>query len=173
MGRRNSTIAGAAILILAIAGCTSEETPQASNPSPTTANSSPAATPTTKSPPVTQSFNNPVVPGKQVSKVAAVTYNPSSNLIQPTNATERLVLVQKGRNDPFAQIVGYTGTTISSTTTKPIPRLPFLPTAKPPATKVSVTTVQKLPARKSISHNSTKTTSTQWGKSSYFQSPKR
>lgn len=150
MGTRNTTIAGAAILILAIAGCTSEETPQASNPSPTAVNSSPTATPATKSPPVTQSFNNPVVPGKQVSKVAAVTYNPSSNLIQPTNATERLVLVEKGRNDPFAQIVSYTGTTSSSMATKPVPKLPFLPIAKPPAPKVVVTVAQKPLTRSAV-----------------------
>jgi hypothetical protein len=150
MGRRNSTIAGAAILILAIAGCTTEETPQASNPSPTAANLPPTATPAATSPPVTPTFNNPVVPGKQISKVAAVTYNPSSNLIQTTNATERLVLVEKGRNDPFAQIVGYPVNVSSSMTTKPVPKLPFLPIAKPPAPKVSATLVQKPLVRSAV-----------------------
>lgn len=160
MGRRNSIIAGAAILILAIAGCSSEETPQASNPSPAAANPSPTAKPATKSPPVTQSFKNPVVPSKQVSQVAAATYNPSSNLIQTTNATERLVLVDKGRNDPFAQIVSYTVGGSPSTTTKPVPKLPFLPIAKPPAPKVSATVGQKPVVRsavKSVSLNINKT----------------
>jgi hypothetical protein len=145
MGRRNSKIAGAAILILAIAGCSSEETPQASNPSPTAANLPPTATPA-KSPPVTQSFNNPVVPGKKVSKVAAAIYSPSSNLIQPTNTTERLILVSKGRTDPFAQIIGQTITGIPSTTAKPVPLLPSLPIPKPAA----VPAVVKLPVRSEV-----------------------
>ncbi|OUL30569.1 hypothetical protein [Nostoc sp. 106C] len=146
MGRRNSTIASAAILILAIAGCSSEETPQASNPSPTAANLPPTATPAAKSPPATQSFNNPVVPGKKVSKVAAATYSPSSNLIQPTNTTERLVLVAKGRTDPFAQIIGQTISGIPTNTAKPVPQLPSLPIAKPAV----VTTVVKGPVRSAV-----------------------
>ncbi|QIR39613.1 hypothetical protein HCG51_24800 [Tolypothrix sp. PCC 7910] len=132
MGRKNFTIAGAAILALAIAGCTSEETPQATNPSP-------AATPAVKSPPATQSFNNPLVPGKQVSKVAAATYSPASTLIQPTNATERLVLVSKGRTDPFAEIMMGQGSNFLPTgISKPVPNLPPLPIPKPPVAQVSV-----------------------------------
>jgi len=144
MGRKNFTIAGAAILLLAIAGCTSEETPQATNPSP-------PATSAVKSPPATQSFNNPVVPGKQVSKVAAATYSPSSTLIQPTNATERLVLVSKGRTDPFAQILGQGITLIPNGTAKPVPNLPPLPIAKPPVAKVLVAKVPPKSAVKSVS----------------------
>ncbi|MBW4560037.1 MAG: hypothetical protein KME32_02580 [Mojavia pulchra JT2-VF2] len=147
MGRRNSTIAGAAIFILAIAGCTSESTEQASNPSPTAANLSPTATPAVKTPPATQSFNNPVIPGKQVSKVASVTYSPSSNLIQPTNAKEREIMVLKGRTDPFAQISGQMVTEIANTTTKPVPVLPPLPTVKP-LRKIAV--VAKVPLRSGV-----------------------
>ncbi|BAY25468.1 hypothetical protein NIES2100_52740 [Calothrix sp. NIES-2100] len=143
MVRRNSTIAGVAILMLAIAGCSSEETPQASNPSPA-ANIPPTAKPAVKSPSATQSFNNPVVPGKQVSKVASVTYSPSSTLIQPTNATERLVMVAKGRNDPFAEIVVLPKVSpISSTNAKPVPKLPPLPIPKPPVVKVPVRSAVK------------------------------
>ncbi|BAY11837.1 hypothetical protein [Calothrix sp. NIES-2098] len=146
MGRRNFTIAGAAILILAIAGCSSEETPQASTPSPTAANLPPTATPA-KSPPVTQSFKNPVVPGKQVSKVAAATYSPSSNLIQQTNTTERLILVSKGRTDPFAEIIGQTIPGVpKNTNAKPVPLLPSLPIAKP----ATVPAVVKVPVRSAV-----------------------
>jgi hypothetical protein len=137
MGRKNSTIAGVAILMLAITGCSSEETPQASNPSPA-ANLPPTAKPALKSPTATQSFNNPIVPGKQVSKVAAATYSPSSTLIQPTNATERLVMVAKGRNDPFAEIVQPTVPGIANSMAKPVPKLPPLPIAQRPVTKVPV-----------------------------------
>ncbi|MBD2353801.1 hypothetical protein H6G41_04045 [Tolypothrix sp. FACHB-123] len=137
MGRKNSTITGVAIFMLAIVGCSSEETPQASNPSPA-ANLPPATKPALKPPSATPSFNNPIVPGKQVSKVASATYSPSSTLIQPTNATERLVMVAKGRNDPFAEIVQPTVLGIVGSTAKPVPKLPPLPIAKPSATKVPV-----------------------------------
>lgn len=137
MDRKNFTIAGAAILALAIAGCTTEETPQATNPSP-------VAKPALKSPPATQTFNNPLVPGKQVSKVAAATYSPGSTLIQPTNATERLVLVSKGRTDPFAEIIAQGGNGIlPNGQGRPVPNLPPLPIPKPPAVTVPVTTAPR------------------------------
>ncbi|BAY97466.1 hypothetical protein NIES37_14080 [Tolypothrix tenuis PCC 7101] len=137
MDRKNFTIAGAAILALAIAGCTTEETPQATNPSP-------VAKPAVKSPPATQTFNNPLVPGKQVSKVAAATYSPASTLIQPTNATERLVLVSKGRTDPFAEIIAQGGNSIlPNGQGRPVPNLPPLPIPKPPAVTVPVTTAPR------------------------------
>lgn len=51
-----------------------------------------------------QNFNNPVVAGKGTdglpTSVAA-----APNLIQPTNPTERAVVVDRGRSDPFGQIV--------------------------------------------------------------------
>ncbi|BAY33150.1 hypothetical protein NIES2107_50450 [Nostoc carneum NIES-2107] len=135
MDRKNFTIAGAAILALAIAGCTTEETPQATN-------SSPVAKPALKSPPAKQTFNNPLVPGKQSSKVAAATYSPASTLIQPTNATERLVLVSKGRTDPFAEIIAQGANGIlPNAPGRPVPNLPPLPIPKPPAVTVAVTTV--------------------------------
>ena len=102
MSRRNFTIASAAILSLAIAGCASEGTPQAANPTPTaapTANSPTANSPTANSPP-SQAFNHPVVaPKKEPQEPQEASPIPltASNLIQSTNGTERVVVVQTGR----------------------------------------------------------------------------
>ncbi|MCC5637130.1 hypothetical protein LC593_14950 [Nostoc sp. CHAB 5844] len=122
---RNSKIAIATILTLAIAGCASEDTPQASTPAPTPV--APAAAPSAKSPPVTQaqSFNNPVVSTKKATNVAFV----APTLIQPTDGKTRIDLVSKGRPDPFAQIVGSTSSEVAKNpNAKQIPRLPPLPT---------------------------------------------
>ncbi|AFY32148.1 hypothetical protein [Calothrix sp. PCC 7507] len=134
MGKKNSTIAGVAILTLAIAGCASENTPQATTPTPTAASPSPNAALVNKSPRAIQSFNNPVVAAKNVSQVASAT----PNLIQSTNATERAIVVSKGRNDPFAQITGQTVIEVANNTTKPVPDLPPLPIAKTASTGVKV-----------------------------------
>ncbi|MBG1267696.1 hypothetical protein [Nostoc sp. WHI] len=117
---RNSTITIAAILTLAIAGCASEDTPQAINPAP-------IAKMAVKLPPTTQSFKNPVIPAKQVSQVTST----SVNLIQSTNATERtrLVVVSKNRSDPFAQVFGQTVYGIPKISGRPVPVVPKLPTA--------------------------------------------
>ncbi|MBD2527194.1 hypothetical protein [Nostoc sp. FACHB-133] len=127
---RNSKITIAAILTLAIAGCASEDTPQAVNPAP-------IPKIVAKSPPTAQSFKNPVIPAKQVSQVTPA----SVNLIQSTNPTERapLILVSKDRTDPFAQIFGQTvsGMPKTSGTGKPVPILPKLPTASLAGRKLS------------------------------------
>ncbi|MEH1865391.1 MAG: hypothetical protein V7K69_10300 [Nostoc sp.] len=127
---RNSKITIAAILILAIAGCASEDTPQAVNPAP-------IPKIVAKSPPTAQSFKNPVIPAKQVSQVTPA----SVNLIQSTNPTERapLILVSKDRTDPFAQIFGQTvsGMPKTSGAGKPVPILPKLPTASLAGRKLS------------------------------------
>jgi hypothetical protein len=117
---RNITITIAAILTLAIAGCASEETPQAINPVPIPKIAK-------KSPLAAQSFKNPVIPAKEVSQVSSA----SLNLIQSTNPTERarLVLVSKNRTDPFAQIFGQTVAGMPKTSARPVPVLPKLPTA--------------------------------------------
>jgi PBP1b-binding outer membrane lipoprotein LpoB len=86
---RNLKIAVAAILALAIASCASEGD-QASNPTPTPNSAQ------TQPPSAIQSFKNPVVPAKQAPSVASTT----PNLIQSTNATERVIVVSKGRSDP-------------------------------------------------------------------------
>ncbi|MCC5630865.1 hypothetical protein LC613_23875 [Nostoc sphaeroides CHAB 2801] len=126
---RNLKITIAAILTLAIAGCASEDTPQAINPTPVPKIAA-------KSPPTAQSFKNPVIPAKQVSQVTPA----SATLIQSTNATERARFVQlsKDRADPFAQLFGQTpGMRITSG--RPVPVLPKLPTPS--------LTVRKLPTR--------------------------
>ncbi|MBH8552541.1 hypothetical protein I8751_09155 [Nostocaceae cyanobacterium CENA357] len=127
MGRK-SKIAFATILSLAIAGCASEDTQQATNPTPPT-------TPALKAPPVaqsliakapskTQSFNNPLI----VAKEAPANASGTSNLIQLTNATERVTIISKGRTDPFAQIIGTPIYEMStSTVAKKVPVLPPLP----------------------------------------------
>ncbi|WP_375502404.1 hypothetical protein [uncultured Nostoc sp.] len=125
---RNLKITIAAMLTLAIAGCASEDTPQAINPAP-------IPKITAKSPSTTQSFKNPVIPAKEVSQVTPA----SANLIQSTNATERarFVQVSKDRADPFAQLFGQTPGMPPKTIGRPVPVLPKLPTAS--------LTVRKLP----------------------------
>ncbi|MEH1872057.1 hypothetical protein [Nostoc sp.] len=126
---RNLKITIAAILTLAIAGCASEDTPQALNPAPIPKI---AASPST-----TQSFKNPVIPAKEVSQVTPA----SANLIQSTNATERarFLQVSKNRADPFAQLFGQTVPGMPKTSGKPVPVLPKLPTPS--------IAVRKLPTR--------------------------
>ncbi|BBD69237.1 hypothetical protein NIES4072_34340 [Nostoc commune NIES-4072] len=116
---RNLKITITAILTLAIAGCASEETPQAINPTPVPKIAA-------KSPSTTQSFKNPVIPAKEVSQFTPA----SANLIQSTNATERarFVQVSKDRADPFAQLFGQTPG-MPKTVGRPVPMLPKLPTA--------------------------------------------
>jgi hypothetical protein len=136
----NLHITTAAILTsLALTGCTVGETPTATNtaspqPNSSLQTSSPQATP---APP----FNNPVVstkPGLNSGSVAS--------LIQPTNSTERLVALRKGRIDPFGQIIEPIG---SINTKSPIdkikvPKLPPLPTTSQPKPVDSPTATKPL-----------------------------
>ncbi|MGI8502467.1 MAG: hypothetical protein ACR2LR_15225 [Hassallia sp.] len=135
---RNLKIAVAAILALAIASCASEGD-QASNPTPT-ANSAQTQPPT-----AIQSFKNPVVPAKQAPLVASST----PNLIQSTNATERVIVVSKGRTDPFGQILSPTYASTSNTNTstfgRSVPVLPPLPSARG-----AIITSRKLPTRSAV-----------------------
>ncbi|MFN6479314.1 hypothetical protein [Nostoc sp. DedQUE07] len=126
-----SKITIAAILTLALAGCASEDTPQAINPVPVPKIAK-------KSPPAAQSFKNPVIPAKQVSQVNLA----SVNLIQSTNATERTreLVVSKARSDPFAQLFGQTIPGMAKTSGRPVPVVPKLPTAS--------LAVRKLPTRR-------------------------
>ena len=89
---------------------------------------------------MTQPFNNPIVSSK-------LPVNPGSvaSLIQPTNGTERLGVIQKGRTDPFGQIaepIGMTNTKLPGDKIA-VPKLPPLPTAILP--KPAKTTVTKPP----------------------------
>jgi hypothetical protein len=129
-----SKIAFVTILTLAIAGCVAEETPQASNP--VTPPVPPSASPAAKAPPVAQaqSFRNPLVSEKKATNVA---FTPT--LIQPTDGKSRMILISKGRRDPFAEILGSTGSEVAKNpNAKPIPPLPPLPTPNVRVRKVPI-----------------------------------
>lgn len=140
---KNLHITAAAILTtVALTGCTIGDTPTATNtPSPVPTPSLPATAPQTGQPSsLTQPFNNPIVSSK-------LPVNPGSvaSLIQPTNGTERLGVIQKGRTDPFGQIaepIGMTNTKLPGDKIA-VPKLPPLPTAILP--KPAKTTVTKPP----------------------------
>jgi hypothetical protein len=146
---RNKQITVAAILTLAIAGCTVGEspTPEATTtPAPATTPTQPssavpgtppqAATPgvNTQNPPKASNaaFNNPLVAGKDNSQTPSTNITTSTNLIQPTDPKVRLDTLITGRRDPFAQIVTSTpplqlrGTNTPKTPNKFIPP-PALP----------------------------------------------
>ncbi len=121
---RYLTIAIASILALAIAGCSGEEEPNTVAPTPgETAENNQGGK--------TEPFKDPVVPAKTTPTVARA----PSNLIQPTNPTERVGLVAKGRTDPFDGITSpvFTRTRLDSDNTelsnikRPVPVLPPLP----------------------------------------------
>jgi hypothetical protein len=118
-----SQITAAAILTLAIAGCTSGETPpEATN----TANPVPTPQAAVQKPPANPSFPNPVVSAKPNPTVAAN----DRGLIESTKGDLRADLVPKGRPDPFAQIVGQAVPQMSdSSVPKVVPKLPPLPIA--------------------------------------------
>ncbi|BCL33805.1 hypothetical protein [Nostoc sp. MS1] len=145
MGRKYKILL-AAIVTVAIAGCSSEDTQQAATPTPTP----PAAAPVAKAPAKAQSFSNPVVSAKVPEKVASTT----PNLIQLTNSNERVNIVTKGRVDPFAGIMGQPVAEMpTNVPSKVVPSLPPLPAAvKPqkvnPNTNTTATTSKKLVAVK-------------------------
>jgi len=144
MGRK-SKILLAAIVTVAIAGCASEDTQQAANPTPTA-----TAAPVANAPAKAESFNNPVVPAKAPVKVASTT----PSLIQLTNSTERVNIVTKGRTDPFAQIIGQPVTEMpANVPAKVVPSLPPLPPSAKlqkvsPKTKITAKTNQRIVAVK-------------------------
>lgn len=157
MGKNSHITATAAAILatLALTGCTVGEPPTATN------TASPAPTPslqatapqTTQPPSLAQPFNNPLISTKPPVSPGSV-----ASLIQPTNATERLGVLQKGRTDPFGQIVEKIG---SRTTKLPgekiaVPKLPPLPTVTQPklippkpiktiATKLAISLPKKSP----------------------------
>ncbi|MDZ7991995.1 MAG: hypothetical protein RM022_010205 [Nostoc sp. EfeVER01] len=137
-----SKITIAAILTLAIAGCASEDTPQAINPVPVPKIAK-------KSPPAAQSFKNPVIPAKQVSQVNLA----SVNLIQSTNATERTreLVVSKARSDPFAQLFGQTLPGMAKTSGRPVPVVPKLPTASLAVRKLPTRSIALNPKKNNVS----------------------
>lgn len=98
-------IALAFVFSMLLAACGSDAEQQA-NQSTDTIDSQPSASadPSTNGANSQQTFNNPVVAGKE-SDGLPTSVAAAPNLIQPTNPTERAVVVDKGRSDPFAQIV--------------------------------------------------------------------
>ncbi|MEH2177055.1 hypothetical protein [Nostoc sp.] len=137
-----SKITIAAILTLALAGCASEDTPQAINPVPVPKIAK-------KSPPAAQSFQNPVIPAKQVSQVNLA----SVSLIQSTNATERTreLVVSKTRSDPFAQLFGQTIPGMAKTSGRPVPVVPKLPTASLAVRKLPTRSIALNPKKNNVS----------------------
>ncbi|MEA5516808.1 hypothetical protein [Nodularia sp. UHCC 0506] len=116
---RSHQIKFVALLTLAVTGCTFDVPPEADAPQP-------VETPAAELPQETQSFNNPVVSTPDTAGIASAT----PNLIQSTNAKERELIVSKGRDDPFAQIIGQTASTVPITTSpRPVPPIPPLPTS--------------------------------------------
>jgi hypothetical protein len=119
-------IAVAAFMALAMTGCGSGGE-QAGNPNPS---SSPTPSSAPTSPAASQPFNNPVVAAKPGSQ-APDTIVGTPNLIQTTNATERLLVVSKAgsERDPFAQITPPYPTVSNNTEErKSVPVLPGVPT---------------------------------------------
>ncbi|MGB6294735.1 MAG: hypothetical protein WBF90_00965 [Rivularia sp. (in: cyanobacteria)] len=112
----------ASILALAIAGCSGEEEQQTVEPIPTETAENNKDKP--------KPFEDPVVPAKPSPTIAQA----PSTLIQPTNPTERVGIVAKGREDPFDEIIPpikfATKKPEDSTANKPkraVPKLPPLP----------------------------------------------
>ncbi|BAZ06363.1 hypothetical protein [Calothrix sp. NIES-3974] len=93
------------VFSMLLGACGSGGEQQADQSADTTDSQTSASTdPSTNGANSQQNFNDPVVAGKGTdglpTSVAA-----APNLIQPTNPTERAVVVDRGRSDPFAQIV--------------------------------------------------------------------
>jgi hypothetical protein len=117
----NSQIVAAAILTLAIAGCTVNDTPEATNTPPAaTIPQTAAEKPEEKTP-----FANPVVSSQKDQAIKA--NNPG--LIESTRGDLRVDLAQKGRTDPFAEIIKPLWVPIAANSEqKEVPKLPPLPT---------------------------------------------
>jgi hypothetical protein len=155
---KNSHITAAVIFTtLVLTGCGGGETPTATNTSSPQPTPSVQATAQQSAQPKssTQPFDNPIV-----SSTLPVSPGSVASLIQPTNGTERLVVVQKGRTDPFGQIVepiGFNNPQLPGDKIA-VPKLRPLPTATVPkpinktATKPATLLTKKPPqiARKPI-----------------------
>lgn len=131
---KNFPIAFVAFLMLAIAGCTIGDTPDATtDPTPT------PTTVTESTPAVEEPFDTPVVSGEPTTPAAA-------NLIQPTSSIERSRIVSQGRDDPFAGIVPEIPRPIAETpadrtlvSPQGVLRIPPLPTLTEPREPVQPT----------------------------------
>ncbi|WP_244887720.1 hypothetical protein [Anabaena cylindrica] len=123
-------ITSAGILSLAIAGCTIGSTPEATN-TPNPANPAPTSEATAPKPPTDPAFINPVVPPRPDQNAIAN----GGGIIQSTQVQPRLLEIQKGRTDPFSQIVANPAAQMpSNSVPKAVPKLPPLPTPIKPQT---------------------------------------
>lgn len=92
-----TAIAAATILTtLSLTGCTIGETPTSTN----TASPQPTTQQITQPQSLQLALNNPMVSARPIRNRESV-----GTLIPPTNGAERLLVIQKGRTDPFGQIV--------------------------------------------------------------------
>lgn len=121
--RQFSTIAFVGMLAVTMAGCGSG--------SEESSNNTPGAPAVVKTQPVAESFDKPPMVAQNPEK--SVISSPSV-LIQPTNPNERAKQVEKGRTDPFADILvsPISRVPTTPTTPRPVPRIPSLPVARPP-----------------------------------------
>jgi len=109
-----TAIAAATILTtLSLTGCTIGETPTSTN----TASPQPTTQQITQPQSLELALNNPMVSARPIRNRESV-----GTLIPPTNGAERLLVIQKGRTDPFGQIVD-SRTKISVPTLLPLPTI--------------------------------------------------
>ncbi|MFM6182463.1 MAG: hypothetical protein ACKPA8_13355, partial [Dolichospermum sp.] len=94
-----TAIAAATILTtLSLTGCTIGETPTSTNTN--TASPQPTTQQITQPQSLELALNNPMVSARPIRNRESV-----GTLIPPTNGAERLLVIQKGRTDPFGQIL--------------------------------------------------------------------
>lgn len=147
---RRLKITIASILVLAIVGCSGEDDGSANvEPAPNqTAENNPSQT--------AEPFNDPVVPSTQTKPTIA---RAPSTLIQPTNPTERVGVVSRGRKDPFDEIVPPpkfpTKKPEGATANKPKPRraVPQLPPLPASRTTIASRSRRRIPGSRVNSAN--------------------
>jgi len=113
------------IFALTLGGCSGDSSTTATSPSPSV---SPSASPVAvASPTPAQPFSNPPV-------VPAQTFNPPAvaGLVQSTNSDERVRVLEKGRQDPFAVLPVQPIVTVSPDPNAPLTRsVPQVPGVQP------------------------------------------
>jgi hypothetical protein len=114
------------IFALTLGGCSGDSSTTATSPSPSV---SPSASPVAvASPTPAQPFSSPPV-------VPAQTFNPPAvaGLVQPTNSDERVRVLEKGRQDPFAVLPVQPIVTVSPDPNAPLTRsVPQVPVVQQP-----------------------------------------
>jgi hypothetical protein len=135
--KKYSQITAAAFLTLAIAGCTIGDHPEVTINVP-----KPVEPVGIKKP----AFGHPIVPPPQENQSEPV--SAENSLIKPTDPSTRIIMLSKGRPDPFAQLFAQTD---SSETPQaqpiPVPTIPPLPQiklAKPKPQNVSTKSTERI-----------------------------